>query len=75
MEVFSMVASFVVLYRGPSVSEAKLVGVSSDRELVQQVAKKLLGEARAEEEDDPVIVLIMEGRRRALRRIVREVKP
>jgi hypothetical protein len=36
--------NFVALYRGPSVSEARLVAVSSEREIVNRFIRDLTGE-------------------------------
>ncbi len=70
-----MVASFVCLYRGESVSEAKLVAVSSDPGLIRDVAGRLLGEASDQfASPDPVIISITEGKKRALRHILREAE-
>jgi hypothetical protein len=59
-------ASFLALYRGESVSTAKLLAVSADREVVRQFAARLL-ETPEDYNSDPVIAELEDGRRRALR--------
>jgi hypothetical protein len=59
--------SFVALYRGPTVSEARLVAASGDPALVAEVASRLLAQAR---DPDPVLAPIDAGRRQALRLVL-----
>ncbi len=66
-------STFIALYRGPSVSEARLVAVSSDAGLIRDVTAHLIGPS--DEDDlspDPVVRSIDRGRRAALRFILRE---
>ncbi len=60
--------SFVALYRGPSLSAAELVGVTTDPALVAHVADRLLAERDREgrRSDDPATAALTEGKRRAL---------
>lgn len=58
-------ATFLALYRGDSVSTAKLLALTAERELVREFAARLLQEP----EDDGTDVVLREisnGRRRAL---------
>ena len=68
-------ASFVALYRGPTITEARLIAVSADPGVVARVAAQLLrttaGPADAPE-SDPVLGAFERGRRRALHEVVRE---
>ena len=46
--------NFIALYRGPTVSEARLVAVSSEPEVVGRFVRELTGEAdNAEERNEP----------------------
>jgi hypothetical protein len=64
--------SFVALYRGATVSSARLIAVSADPELAAQVSARLL-DLPGDGERDPVVVTLEQGRRAALRAIKREV--
>jgi len=61
--------SYVVLYHGASLSDAKVVAVSANPQIVAQVAGEMLREnpPAASATDDPVLRAIGQGRRRALR--------
>ena len=56
--------SFVALYRGETIAAAKLLAVSAEPELVRNFADRLLAEMEADE--DPVMLELEQGRRRAL---------
>jgi hypothetical protein len=60
-----LTASFVALYRGNSISSAKLVAVASEPDLVRAFAARMLAE-RMEPESDAVAREIERSRRRAL---------
>jgi hypothetical protein len=62
--------TFLALYRGDSVSDAKLVALTATPEVVRDFAERLLAEP--ETEDDPVSLEVERGRRRALRRVKSE---
>lgn len=62
--------SFIALYRGKSVAEARLVSVSADPDLVATVTQALISQDRASS-DDEALRAVEEGRRRALR-LIRE---
>jgi hypothetical protein len=62
--------TFLALYRGDSVSDAKLVALTATPEVVRDFAERLL--AQPETEDDPVSLEVERGRRRALRRVKSE---
>ena len=68
-------ASFVALYRGPSIASARLIGATSDADAVDAVARVLIDESVSHETDegDPVVVHWEESRRRALASIRGEV--
>ena len=65
--------SFVALYRGRTISEAKMISVSAEPALVNSVATQMLAGMAAVEDlndqqaDDPVIDAIESGRKTALR--------
>ena len=63
--------TFVAVYRGASIAEARLVAVSADPSLVADVSDRLLHEGS--HDADPVIQRLENGRRAALRLINREV--
>ncbi len=67
-------SSFLALYRGRSVAEARMVAVSADPALVADFASRLLQQPAepAEGADDPVITSIERARRKALRLISQE---
>ena len=65
--------SFVALYRGESVSAARLVAVSTDPALVATVSDRLLRD-QTEPEQDAVIANVERGRRAALRLIRSEAR-
>lgn len=58
-------ATFLALYRGESVSAAKLLALSAEPDLVREFAERLLAGAR-HPEADPVLGELENGRRRAL---------
>jgi len=61
------VASFLALYRGPSIASAELVAVSADPELIARFAGDLLERnGRAPGAEDPPREALADGRRRAL---------
>ena len=63
--------TFVAVYRGQTIAEAKLVAVSADPELVAYVVNELL--QKNVEIDDPVINEFEGGRKSALKLIKKEV--
>jgi hypothetical protein len=65
--------TFVALYRGDSISAAKLLALSADPALVRQVAAQLL-EAPESQETDPVARELENGRRRALQLVKVEAR-
>lgn len=59
--------SFVALYRGASVSDARLVAVSADPDIVREFAERLLSEELGPgAEPDPVERALEGGRRDAI---------
>jgi len=65
--------TFIAVYRGASIAEARLITASSDPALVADVVGRLLSEELAERADDPVVARVAAGRREALRVIVGEL--
>jgi hypothetical protein len=55
---------FLVLYAGRTLSDARLVSVSSDRGLVREVAGRMLDDLPATK--DPALLPLEEGRKAAL---------
>jgi hypothetical protein len=60
-----LTASFIALYRGNSISSAKLVAVASEPDLVRAFADRMLA-GSVEPEGDAAVCEIERGRRRAL---------
>ena len=65
--------NFIALYRGETVSSAKIVAVSADTDLVADFASRMLNREE-ETEDDPVVHSLDVGRRKALRLITEEAR-
>jgi hypothetical protein len=65
--------NFIALYRGETVSSAKIVAVSADTDLVADFASRML-HREEETEDDPVVQSLDVGRREALRLISEEAR-
>ena len=63
--------TFLALYRGKTIAEAKMVAVTADPELVTAVATHLLDTPQPHDAD-PVITSLERGRRGALRLIKQE---
>jgi hypothetical protein len=59
------VSSFLALYRGETISAAKIVAVSASPELITEFAERMMGEPE-EPGLDPVLKELEHGRRRAL---------
>ena len=57
--------TFVAVYRGATISEAHLLAVSTDPDLVRDVVARILGD-RHEVITDPAVRALEEGRREAL---------
>lgn len=64
--------TFLALYRGRTVADAKLIAVSADPAVVAQVVRRLLA-SRSEPTDDTAVALVEQGRRAALQVIGEEV--
>jgi len=62
--------TFLAVYRGKTVDDAKMVAVTADPTLVTLVATQLLDTQQSN--DDPVLTALDRGRTRALRLIKRE---
>jgi hypothetical protein len=59
--------SFLTLYRGSSLAAAELIAVTTDPELVAQVAGALLKDRGLDPGMDSAVSALKAGRRRALR--------
>lgn len=70
-------STFLALYRGETIANAKLVAVSSEPHVVAAFATRLLQEPpdAQESHEDPVLGCIERGRRRALRLLARGEAP
>lgn len=62
-----MTTSFLALYRGESVSAAKLLALTVEPELVRDFAARMLQDDAEGQEPDSVLRELEHGRRRALR--------
>lgn len=60
--------SFIAIYRGNSVAEARLIAVSTAPALVLEVSQRLL-EKQPDGDNDPVVEQLEGGKREALRLI------
>jgi hypothetical protein len=60
-----LATSFLALYRGESISAAKLLALTADPQLVSDFAERMLDEPD-EREQDAVVRELERGRRRAL---------
>ena len=63
--------TFVAIYRGNSVAEARLIAVSADPVLVAEVSSRIL-QSQPDQDQDSVIDSLENGCRTALRLIERE---
>ncbi len=61
--------TFIALYRGPTVADAEVVGLSADPEIVADFASRLLRRP-APPEEDPMLA----PKHRAARRILRLIR-
>ena len=57
--------TFLALYRGPSIEQARLVATTVDPELVKEFARRLLTKSESTEQDGALKAL-QDGRRQAL---------
>ncbi len=65
--------NFIALYRGETVSSAKIIAVSADTHLVADFAARML-HREEETEADPIVRSLDAGRRQALRLIAEEAE-
>ena len=66
--------TFLALYRGDSVSSAKLLALTADHELVRDFAARLLNKPIEEQNTDPVLEELERGRLRALQLVKSEAE-
>ena len=59
--------TFLALYRGDTVAQGVLVGLSLDQELVAEVASKLLADGNPPTEADPIVAAKQRSERQVLR--------
>jgi len=64
-------STFLALYRGATVGDARLVAVTAEPSLVTEFVEKLLG--TMPEENDAVLRNVEHGRCQALRAVVSEI--
>lgn len=64
--------TFIAVYRGKTIADARLISASSDPGIVSEVVARLLSDEQREIEraSDPVLRPLAEGRRDSLRLIV-----
>ncbi len=68
-------ATILAVYRGNSIASAKLIAATSNPDIVEDVAARLLCEPETDDGDDSpdtAIMLLERGRRQALWRILEE---
>lgn len=70
----SSASTFIAIYRGRTVSDARLVAVSSDPAIVALTVGQILADQNDRSSDDPVVGAIDRARRRGLRLIQRELR-
>ena len=68
----SLMVSFLALYRGNSIHAAQLISVSTNPEIVNYVAKSLLSCQKVNENGDPAMETLVQGRIGALEKIAEE---
>ena len=68
--------SFIAVYRGNSISDAKMIAVSGSHSLVAYVASEIMSDALYLDDasDDPILSALNQGRRAALRLVKEETK-
>jgi hypothetical protein len=66
-----LMTTFLALYRGKTIAEAKMIAVTADPQLVATVATHLLDTPQPQDAD-PVITTLEHGRHGALRLIKQE---
>ncbi len=64
--------SFVAIYRGQTVGDARLIAVSANPDLVAEVSSKLLEDVNSE--NDEVLKALNNGRRTALALVTQKAK-
>lgn len=65
--------TFLAVYRGSTIRDAQLIGVSVDPGVIAETAKRMLTLGRPQA-TDPAVSEIETARRRALRIVVREAE-
>jgi hypothetical protein len=66
-----LMTTFIALYRGQTIAEARIIAVSADPSLVADVSSRLL-QSQTDENQDTIIAAFEMGRRDALRLIKQE---
>jgi hypothetical protein len=70
-ELEGLMTTFIALYRGKTIAEARIIAVSADPSLVADVSSRLL-KSQEDENQDAVIAAFETGKGDALRLIKRE---
>ena len=68
-----MISTIVALYRGRTIADAKLVGVTVDPAIAAAVAGQMLDEKRAGD-DDPIVAARDDGQRKVLQLVKAEAE-
>ena len=66
--------TFIAIYRGDTVAQAVLVGLSLDQELVAEVASKLLADGAPLSASDPIVSAKQRSERQVLRLVRAEAR-
>ncbi len=66
-------ATFLALYRGETISGAKIIAVAAEPTLVADFAQRMLAEPEEAAKSDSVVRELEQGRRRALQAVRNEV--
>ena len=66
-------STFLALYRGRTIGDARLIAVSINPTIVAEFAERLL-KPPAPDESDPILGVMVNARQEALHRVIEEVK-
>lgn len=68
--------TFIGLYRGKTINDARLIAVSADADLCAQIAASILSQEQGDEAStDAIAGAVLKGRREALKRIAGNREP
>jgi hypothetical protein len=71
MEGETKMSTFIAIYRGDTIADARIVAVSANQALIAEISSRLLREP-IDDGEDPVVRTLEQSRRKALRLIKRE---